>query len=224
MLVTNHMVMLPWSIRLFAALYIINIGIFTDFTQLNLIYFVLLAYMGLFLYRAYLQTMDPKLNIVPFHTFGFLPLRTAKNNWTDVPNTLWRYLHIGADGPDYNAVVRATEDYMKAEKAAVPDYETLAGKFGLEPLYESFENHMINMNLPGFMPPPPDTSLQTAQEVIKKAKDIEMVSHAKMTIKQAQDLVGKALNKDDLTPAMRKLIQQAKDTLKIAQSVQAPKP
>ena len=130
----------------------------------------------------------------------------------------------GAQGADYNALVRSTEEYMNAEKAAVPDYETLAGKFGLEPLYESFENHMINMNLPGFMPPPPDTSLQTAHEVINKAKNIEMVSHAKMTIKQAQDLVGKALNKDDLTPAMRKLIQQAKDTLKIAQSVQAPKP
>ena len=221
MMVTNHMIMLPWSIRLFAALYILNIGLFTDFTQMNLIYFVLLAYLGLFLYRAYLQTMDPTMNIVPFYTFGFLPLRTKKDNWTDVINSLWSYLHIGADGPDYNAVVRATEDYMKAEKATIPDYDTLAGTFGLEPLYETFENHLINMNLPGFMPLSPDTSVQTAQTVIA----------ATTTVEKARKIVRKELNKDGVNSATKQQLESANNTLNAATEVikqkqqqQQPKP
>jgi hypothetical protein len=188
MMVTNHMIMLPWSVRLFAALYLVNIGLFTDFTQANLIYYVLLAYLGLFLYRAYLQTMDPTMNIVPFYTFGFLPLRTAKLNWTDSINSAWLYLLGGAYGPDYNAIVRATEDYMKAEKATIPDYDTLAGTFGLEPLYETFENHLINMNLPGYIPPSPVSVPLAMNEAVSVTKKAGIISR----IFKALDISGKA--------------------------------
>jgi len=247
MMVTNHMIMLPWSIRLFAALYILNIGLFADFTQTNLIYFVLLTYLGLFLYRAYLQTMDSTMNIVPFYTFGFLPLRTKKNNWTDAFNSIWLYLLGGASGPDYNAVVRATEDYMDAQKAAIPDYDTLAGTFGLEPLYETFENHLINMNLPGFIPLKPDTSIQNAQRVIDAALKVKTDANAKKlreTVHQVQDIttsgkviddakktLTKALAKSDLTPGIKQQLEMAQTTLKTAASVieqqqikQEPKP
>ena len=224
-MVTNHMIMLPWAIRLFAAIYIANIAAFADFTGLNLIYFTLMGYGALFMYRYYLQTTDPKINIIPFHTFGFLPLRTAKNNWTDVPNTLWRYLHIGADGPDYNALVRATEDYVEAQKAAFPNYSALEGTFKLKPLFEAFENHVINMNLPGFMPPPPDTSAQNAQKVVEMAQGVQSLSKASDTINVAKGVqtISKAQNVQGITIASN-VVQKAKTALNKSQSSQsAPK-
>lgn len=223
MIVTNHMIILPWSVRLFAALYLVNIGLFTDFTQMNMIYYVLLAYLGIFLYRAYLRTMDPTINIVPFYIFGFMPLRTAKLNWTDTINSAWLYLYGGAYGPDYNAVVRSTEDYMNAQKAAIPDYDTLAGKFGLEPLYETFENHMIQMNLPGFIPPNTSTqitqTIQDAEMVTKQATKIKTVLNAVTTMKGARTILGQVLNRDDLNPATRQQLQRAKATLNEARKI-----
>lgn len=218
-MVTNHMIMLPWSIRLFAALYIANIATFADFTGLNMIYYILMAYGGIFLYRYYLQTTDPTLNIVPFYTFGFLPLRTAKLNWTDTINNVWLYLHGGAVGSDYNALVRTTEDYIEAQKAAFPDYSTLEGTFNLKPLYEAFENHVINMNLPGFMPPPPDTSIQDAQKVIELATGVQTVSNASHVINQAKDVqdVSKAQEVQGIVKAVN-IVQRSKTALNKSQS------
>jgi hypothetical protein len=227
-MLTNHMVMFPWPVRLFVALYIINIGLYTDFTELNMIYYIVLSYATLFLYRVYLGTIDPETTIMPFHWDSILPLRTTKNSWTDSINSIWLYLPTGASGIRYNNIVLETQEYMETLKGTIPDYKELEGKFNLKPLYECFENHMINMNLPGFMPPPPDTSLQTAQNVIEKAKAIQIISDAGTTIKGAREILGKALNKDDLPAATRKQLEGAKKTLNAARNainrVQAPKP
>lgn len=211
-MVTNHMIMLPWGIRLFAALYILNIGLFADFTKMNMIYYILIAYIGLFLYRYYLKTVDPTIKVVPFHGYGFMPLRTSQNggvvdsvlNFLTPLFYLGTYLKSGATGTDYNALVRSTEDYMKAQKAVIPDYDKLEEQFKLKPMFEIFENHLINMNLPGFMPPPAPVSpdikgaaaitekagmlsrIFGALSLTKKADTVSEVTEAQSVIKNAQ--------------------------------------
>jgi len=178
-MVTNHMIMLPVSLRLFATFYLLSIGLFTDFTGLNTIYYILLAYAGICLYRVYLRTTDPTLTIMPFHWDSFLPFRTVKNDFTDFFTPLFYlglYLPAGASGVRYNNIVLETQEYMEASKGAIPDYKELEGKFNLKPLYDTFENHMITMNLPGFIPEtvkPSDTGVMAiAHSVIDMAKRI----------------------------------------------------
>jgi hypothetical protein len=193
LMVTNNMIMLPMSVRLFITLYILNLGLYTDFTRLNMIYYILFGYFGIFLYRAYLRTMDPNVLIVPFYTYGYLPLRTAKGNWTDSINSFWLYLHGGAGGQDYNEIVRSTEDYMIAQKASFPDYDALEKQFNLKPLYDKFEDHLININLPGFIPPPPPVSpanLGQAKDTVGAAKKITTVISAKGVMDAAKKVLG----------------------------------
>jgi len=195
-----------------------------------MIYYILIAYIGMFLYRYYMKTTDPTIKVVPFHNYGLLPLRTKKNNWLDVPNSLWSYLHIGADGPDYNALVRSTEDYMDAQKASIPDYNKLERQFNLKPLFNTFENHLINMNLPGFMPlPSADKSIDLANKILAQAHalddiskatsifteadKIEDVQRAIERVKEAQTTIGTVLEKSPLSNPNRATAQEAKRTL-----------
>jgi hypothetical protein len=166
----NYMIMLPMAIRLFATLYLLNIGIYSDFTGINLIYYTAFAYGGIMLYRRYLKTMNPDINIIPFNWDSNLPLRTVKNDWLDTFNYLWSYLPEGAVGVKYNNIVRTTDEYIKQQKSLFPDYEELKGQFNLEPLYEKFENHMIDMNLPGYIPESVATSASTSTAIINSAK------------------------------------------------------
>jgi hypothetical protein len=189
--------MLPWGIRLFAALDILIIGLFADFTKLNIIYYVLMAYIGMFLYRYYLKTTDPTIHVVPFHSYGFMPLRTSQNggvvdrvlNFFTPLFYLGTYLKSGATGTDYNALVRSTEDYMNEQKASIPDYDKLEGQFNLKPLYETFENHLINMNLPGFMPPPAPVNTDVAATVTKRAGILDRTRSASSVVKEATNVV-----------------------------------
>jgi len=187
-MVTNHMIMMPVSLRLFATLYLLSIGLFTDFTGLNTIYYILLTYAGICLYRVYLRTTDPTVTIMPFYWDSFLPLRTAKNDWTDFFTPLFylgRYLPAGASGFNYIRIVGDTQTYIDSLKASFPHYKELESQFNLKPLYDAFENHMIDINLPGFMPDAPNTSLANAKSAVQRAK-------AELEIAKAVPLISKA--------------------------------
>jgi len=180
-MVTNHMIMLPVALRLFVILYLLNIGLFTDFTGLNMIYYILLTYAGICLYRVYLRTTDPTITIMPFHWNSFLPLRTAKNNWTDFWTPLFymgRYLPTGASGYKYTHVVEDTQTYIDSLKATIPDYKELEGTFNLKPLYDTFENHMIDVNLPGFIPESSNINLSDAKTAISLSKAEQKIATA----------------------------------------------
>ena len=172
-MVTNNMIMMPVSLRLFATLYLLSIGLFTDFTGLNTIYYILLTYAGICLYRVYLRTTDPTVTIMPFYWDSFLPLRTAKNDWTDFFTPLFylgRYLPAGASGFNYIRIVGDTQTYIDSLKASFPHYKELESQFNLSSLYKTFENHMIDINLPGFMPEVSTTN--QAKSAIKKGEEV----------------------------------------------------
>ena len=102
-------------------------------------------------------------------------------------NSLWNYLPMGTVGINYNNLVRATDEYITQQKALIPDYENLKGK--LEPLYETFENHMIDINLPGFSPTPStdniNSTIESAQNTVKHAKSVSNITRASRTISNA---------------------------------------
>ena len=177
-MVTNHMIMLPVSLRLFVTLYLLNLGLFTDFTGLNTIYYILFTYAGICLYRVYLRTTDPTLTIMPFYWDSFLPLRTTKNNWTDSFNRMWLYLPAGASGYKYTRIVGDTQTYIDSLKASFPNYKELEGTFNLKPLYEAFENHMIDINLPGFISESSGINLSNAKSAISLSKAEQEVAKA----------------------------------------------
>ena len=207
-MLTNHMVMFPWPVRLFVALYIINIGLYTDFTELNMIYYIILSYATLFLYRVYLGTIDPETTIMPFHWDSILPLRTTKNSWTDSINSIWLYLPTGASGVRYNNIVLETQEYMETLKGTIPDYKELEGKFNLKPLYDTFENHMITMNLPGFIPDTVKAS-DAAVETQEIASALPVLNRAKQILEQS------------LSPGsnIQERLKQASRTLNAARAV-----
>ena len=188
-MVTNHMIMLPMSLRLFATLYLLSIGLFTDFTGLNMIYYILLTYAGICLYRVYLRTTDPTITIMPFYWDSFLPLRTAKNKWTDWFNRIWLYLPAGASGYNYTRIVGDTQTYIDSLKATIPDYKELEGTFNLKPLFDTFENHMIDVNLPGFIPESSNINLSHAKSAISLGKAELEVAKAVSTTSDAQKVL-----------------------------------
>ena len=210
-ILTNHMVMLPWPIRLFVALYIINIGLYTDFTELNMIYYILMTYAVILLYRTYLGTINPETTMMPFHWDSFLPLRTTKNSWTDSLNWIWLYLPTGASGVRYNNIVLETQEYIERLKGTIPDYKELEGKFNLKPLYDTFENHMITMNLPGFIPDTVKAS-DAAAETQEIASALPVLNRAKQILEQSlsQTLPGSNI---------QERLKQASRTLNAARAV-----
>lgn len=207
----NYMIMLPYQIRLFTGFYLFFIGLTSDFTQLNLIYFTALGYVGLALYRFYLHTIDPTINIIPFNWDSFFPLRTYKNDgFMDRLNSLWNYLPMGTVGINYNNLVRATDEYITQQKALIPDYENLKGK--LEPLYETFENHMIDINLPGFSPTPStdniNSTIESAQNTVKHAKSVSNITRASRTISNANKVNNMISANRDNNNNATKLLQE----------------
>ena len=197
-MVINHMIMLPVALRIFTALYLLNIGIYSDFTGWNTTYYIILAYLGIMLYRRYLQTMTPDIHIMPFDWDANFPMRTAKNNWMDRWTSLFNYLPTGATGFAYNNVVRTTDEYINLQKASFPDYKELERSFNLKPLYEKFENHMVDINLPGFIPEPKAASaaaIATANKVVGKGNAIVQVvtanrmADAATTVHDANELL-----------------------------------
>jgi hypothetical protein len=177
---------------------------------LNLIYFTAIGYLILALYRYYLKTLDPAVHIIPFNWDSLFPLRTAKSE-SDFIDKLFRlvgYLPTGAVGTNYMNLVRTTDEYITQQKAVIPNYDSLKGQ--LEPLYETFENHMININLPGYLPDSPPNNGNAIKAVkavkaatatvvaadatiaTKEAKNVLTVANATNTIKQAKEIIEKS--------------------------------
>jgi hypothetical protein len=71
-----------------------------------------------------------------------------------------------------------TQTYIDSLKATIPDYKELEGTFNLKPLYDAFENHMIDVNLPGFIPESSNINLSIAKSAISQSKAEQQVAKA----------------------------------------------
>lgn len=175
--VGNDMKMLPWQLRLFAGIYLLLTGLYSDFMNINIIYYVLIGYGVILLRRQFdkAHMTNPTFSIIPFDWDAiFIPLRTTKNNWMDYMAGFFglTYLKQGASGVHYNKLVLKTDDYINEQKKIFADYETLKGTFGLGALDTAFTDHMIDMNLPGFLPAPVSTvaaTLEAAADTVRAA-------------------------------------------------------
>jgi hypothetical protein len=71
-----------------------------------------------------------------------------------------------------------TQTYIDSLKATIPDYKDLEGTFNLKPLYDTFENHIIDVNLPGFIPESSNINLANAKSAISLSKAEQEVATA----------------------------------------------
>jgi hypothetical protein len=91
---------------------------------------------------------------------------------------MWLYLPAGASGYKYTRIVGDTQTYIDSLKASFPNYKELEGTFNLKPLYEAFENHMIDINLPGFISESSGINLSNAKSAISLSKAEQEVAKA----------------------------------------------
>jgi hypothetical protein len=109
-LAANHLIYYPWHLRLFAFAFIVTMGYFSDYTQLNTVYFVFAYYLISALYTGYKIYKNPALkgkeNVLPTF-FAAVPLRTANGTFLDSLLFLFTYLQQGNNKMDtfYNELI-----------------------------------------------------------------------------------------------------------------------
>jgi NAD(P)-dependent dehydrogenase (short-subunit alcohol dehydrogenase family) len=126
---------------------------------------------------------------MPFYWDSFLPLRTAKNKWTDWFNRIWLYLPAGASGYNYTRIVGDTQTYIDSLKASFPNYKELEGTFiQVNVADEDQVNHLfdetvrlhgrvdIAFNNAGISPPDDDSIETTELPAWQKVQDVNLKS------------------------------------------------
>jgi len=198
-LVSNHLINYPWQVRVFLFAFIMVLGNFSDYTELNTVYIIGIYYLINMLYTAYRIYRKPELKEKEhiLHTFyAILPIRTANNTFLDTVLFPVTYLQKGNDPKDtyYNQLTVNGPPYIASMKENFPNFEELENnrEFDVGKLFTAFKKSRdikdpLCINFPGR-----DILKEQAEKEAGKEEEERKKNPAAYAAKQAAKAAAKA--------------------------------
>ena len=148
-IVANDLIYYPIQVRLFAFIFVMTMGYYSDYSMPNIVYFITTYYSVNALYTGYRLYKQPELkgkeNYLPTF-YAVLPIRTADKSFLDSFLFPFTYLQKGNDKMDvyYNELSVATPTYIEKMKKNFPKFAEYEGnaEYDIKSLFDKYKKNL----------------------------------------------------------------------------------